>query len=59
MKQVFFYILFGLFSVSLNATDKAKTTVQQTLRTHTPSVTAKASARLKDIDVTNPLFIFK
>jgi len=60
MKQLFFYVLFGFFSASLNATDKVETAFHQTFsKAHTESVTESVSVRLKEIDVANPIFILR
>lgn len=60
MKQVFFYVFFWIFSISLNATDKIEATTQQTFsKAHIDVVTGNEPIRLKDIDATNPIFIFR
>lgn len=61
MKQLFFYALFGLFSASGKATDNAEVSLLQTFsKPHTKNaVTQSTPVRLKEIDVANPLFIFR
>lgn len=60
MKQLFFYALFWAFSASLNATDKVEAIVQQTFsKPHAIRITEAKPVRLKDIDMANPLFIFR
>ncbi len=61
MKQIIFYALFCMVSVSLHAMDKAEAVLQQTFSKHHAEnrVTENAAARLKDIDVCHPLFFFK
>jgi hypothetical protein len=60
MKEIFFYTLFWMLSAGLNATDKVEAIVQQKFsKPHATRVKESASARLKEIDVSNPLFILK
>jgi hypothetical protein len=60
MKHVIFYALFWMFSTGFNASDNTTSCLLQTFsKVHVSSVTESASVRLKEIDVANPLFIFK
>jgi hypothetical protein len=60
MKHVIFYALFWMFSTSFNANNKTTSCLLQTFsKVHISPVTESASVRLKEIDVANPLFIFK
>lgn len=61
MKQLVFYVLFWLFTGGVYLRTSAAETGQQTfLNLHTErTVTENEWSRLKDIDVTNPLFILK
>jgi hypothetical protein len=60
MKQLFFYALCWLFSMDLGAGNHTEVAVAQTFSTsQTNIVTEQPSVRLKEIDVANPLFIFK
>jgi len=60
MKQVIFYALYWVFSTGLNANDTVTSGLLKTFsKPHVNPVTESASVRLKEIDVANPLFIFK
>lgn len=59
MRQLILYSLFGLFTITLNASDNVRVVVQQTFSKAHVRVTEKKVVRLKDIDVANPLFIFR
>lgn len=62
MKQLFYYALFWMLSGSVYVRGNAEATVttQTFSQPHIKNnVTEDGSVRLKEIDATNPLFIFK
>lgn len=61
MKLFFFQALFWIFTGGLYLRDNREAAaVQSFSKPHIQAaVTEEATVRLKDIDVTNPLFIFK